>query len=129
VGALADLRAAVAASLGDVAEVASGAWTVHPSVVDAITPPAYMLVWADPWLLAGSACTYDARLTVVCVSARLEPDPGVETLELMVTAVLEAVPLPAVEVLPPAPFDIGGVHYQAARVTVRQFVTVERMVP
>jgi len=123
-GALGDLRASVAGMLGQIAEVVAGAWTVHPNVVDAISPPAFMLVWADPWLARTAVCTYDARLSLLAVSARIEPDPGIEILESMVEAALGAITDPAVEVLAPFGFELGGLRYQAARITVHRPITL-----
>ncbi len=126
--AFTDLRASVAGALATIAEVAAGTWTVHADTVDAVSPPAFLLQWSDPWFNPSSVCTYNAALTVLCVSARMDPAPGVETLEQMAPAVLEVLPasVAVLEGLPPAPFEIGGVRYLAARVNVRSNVTVER---
>lgn len=116
-GALAELRGRVVAAL----ELAPDEWAVHAAPVDAVTPPAYMLVWSDPWLYPAAACHHHARLAVVCIAARIDPDPGIATLEEMVEAALmhlQAARIPAPEVGAPGPFPIGGVPYLAARLTI-----------
>jgi hypothetical protein len=124
-GALADHRARVAAAL----EPLDAEWSVHPAAVDALTPPAFVLVWVDDprWLSRSTACAYGARLDVVCVAGRLDPAPGIETLETMVeaaVAALDAAAVPATDVAAPAPFEAGGVRYLAARLLLRTPVTI-----
>lgn len=70
---------------------------VHEDVVDAVTPPALMLAWDDPWLEPGPGrptmgpCVYTARLRIVCVAARLDPGTGVDELERLVSFVLDRI--------------------------------------
>jgi hypothetical protein len=123
VGALADYRTAVANALEPLDED----WSVHPSAVDAVTPPAFVLVWSTPWLTRSTFCAYGARLDVVCVAGRIDVEAGVETLETMVeraTAALDAAGRPPDLVAPPGPFDIGGTQYLAARLTLSSPVTI-----
>jgi hypothetical protein len=104
--------------------------TVHVEVVDSLEPPALMLLWEDPWLVPGGSagpvmgpCVWTARLLVLCVAGRLEPGPGVETLERLVSHVVTrlrddpAYTWPPATALAPRIFDIGGVPYLGARVT------------
>ena len=106
--------------------VAAGDPEVHVDIVDAVTPPAILLVWEDPWLepsTYGPELFY-AQLTVLCVAARLEPGPGVETLEGMVELVVsrlaaDAYPWPQASSQAPRVFEIAGVSYLGARVTYR----------
>lgn len=89
---LAALRPAVAAVLAPSSDTDP---YVHEDVVDAVTPPALMLAWDDPWLEAGPGlptmgpCLYTARLRVVCIAARLDPGTGVDELERLVAFVLD----------------------------------------
>jgi hypothetical protein len=100
-------------------------------VVDALTPPALMLLWDDPWLQPGAGaagpvmgpCVWTARLLILCVAGRLEPGPGIATLEDLVAYVVDrlrddpAYTWPVASALAPRIFDIGGVPYLGARVT------------
>ena len=120
-GAFADLRDRVGDALDTVC-VANPDWSVLRLPVDSLAPPAYMLGWSDPWV-SGQAtfCRYDVALDVRCIAARIEPDPGIELLEEMIEAAavaLDQARLPVRFVLPPRPFPIGGVTYQAALLTV-----------
>ena len=122
-GTLADLRARVADALVDL----DPDWSVSSAPVDAVTPPAFVLVWADPWATRSSSCHYGTRLDVVAIAARINPEPGIETLETMVeraVPALDAARAPVVEIVAPGPFDIGGVAYLAARLTITSPVTL-----
>lgn len=124
-GALADYRTAIAGALADL----DPEYNVHPAPVDALEPPAFLLQWTptEDALTRSTSCVYGARLDVVCVSARLDPEPGIETLETMIEralAALDAASFPAVRVGPFGPFDIGGVQYQASRIAVTSPVTI-----
>ncbi len=102
-------------------------WSVLSAPVDACTPPAFVLVWADPWLTRSTGCTYGARLDVVAVAARLNPEPGIETLETMIeraTGALDLARAPIVDVSVPGPFDIGKVPYLSARLHVTSSLTL-----
>lgn len=86
------IRPAAAAVLAAVTDTDPN---VLEDVVDSVTPPALMLAWDDPWLVAGAGvptmgpCLYTARLRIVCVAARLDPGSGVDELERLVAYVLE----------------------------------------
>lgn len=119
----AELRARVAAAL----EPLDPDWAVADGPVDSITPPAFLLVWADPWLLPQAVCSYRASLDVVAISARIEPLPGIETIEALVAAALPALSgagVGFVQVGAPAQFEIGGLQHLAARITVSSPVTL-----
>lgn len=89
---------------------------------DAVSPPAYMLQWAEPWLERSTACAFRVALDLWCISARVDPDPGVEFLELMVESALgdlNRARIPGAQVASsPGPLELGGVRYLAARITV-----------
>ena len=116
-------RQAAAAALEPAAD---GDPDVHVDVVDSVTPPAIMLVWEDPWLEPQSygPCLFWAQLSALCIAARLEPGPGVETLEALVGYVVERLaadpyPWPQATSQAPRVFEIAGVSYLGARVTYR----------
>lgn len=116
---LTQLREAVAAALDGV----SDEWTVHPTLVDAAQPPAFMVTWVEPWLAPASFCESYAELDVIAVAGRLAPDEQYETLEAMVAGVYNA--LATVDLAPrgtsaPYPMELAQVTYLAARVHVRQ---------
>jgi hypothetical protein len=120
-GAFADVRTFVANALQTVID-ANPEWSLCPLPVDALTPPAYVLTWADPWVpRALTHCAYAAQLGIRCVSARIDPDPGIELLETMVELALDALTtagLPATYVSTPAPLELGGLNYQAAQILI-----------
>lgn len=104
--------------------------------VDSLYPPALVLDWADPWLQLGAGgvpamgrCLWTARLQIIAVAGRLEPGPGVATLEQLVAYVvarLEADPYtwPLDSVSAPRQFDLAAVTYLGAAVTYLVPVTV-----
>lgn len=124
--ALTEIRAAAAAALQPIEPDDP---PVLVDVVDSVTPPALMLLWEDPWLEAGAGlgavmgpCLWTARLMVLCVAGRLEPGPGIATLEQLVSHVFDRLsedeyPWPIGSPTAPRVFDIGGVPYLGARVT------------
>ncbi|HEY7009036.1 MAG TPA: hypothetical protein VH395_08860 [Jatrophihabitantaceae bacterium] len=124
----AEFRAAVAAVLAPL----NDDWATHAGPVDAITPPAFICTWADPWLIPIAVCSYQARLAVICAAARLDPEPGYEQLEQMVAAALPALQasaIPFVQVAGVAPFECGALQYQAARLICRSPVTLPEVTP
>ena len=128
VGPLTGLRADTAAALAVIPEVVAGDWQVHADPVDLLEPPAYMVVWGpDPWGVPHTVCHDTAQLEVVCVSARLTPDATYGVVEAMVDAAraaLTAARLRPYAWLGPAPFEIGQVTYLAARLQIRQPVSL-----
>ena len=102
--------------------------TVLVDVVDSLTPPALMLVWDDPWIEPGvisaptmGPCIITARLTVLCVAARLEPGAGVRTLETLIAYVLDRMKVDPHTwrlnaVTAPRVYNIGNVDYLGARI-------------
>lgn len=125
---LGELRTAVADVLAGISEVDAGDWTVHPVPVDAIDPPAFVLQWNPaPWRSIASVCTDTAQLEVLAVAARLTPEgENYPTLERMVDAAnteLATARLRPFQTLPPAPLEIAGIAYLAARIQIRRPVT------
>ena len=133
--ALTEIRAAAAAAL---APLTDDDPNVHVDVVDAVSPPAIMLLWEDPWLQPGAGtagavmgpCLWTARLQVLCIAARLEPGPGIAVLEDLVTYTVHRLhddlsyTWPPATALAPRVFDIGNVPYLGARVTYTVPVSV-----
>lgn len=120
---LTELRAAAAAALDGLDED----WAVHAAPVDALTPPAFVLEWSDPWLLPAGYCQSTAALDVVVVAARLEPDAQYDTLDAMVGAAyaaLAAARLTPAQTSAPLPLDVAQVNYLSARLLIRQPVDV-----
>ena len=128
VGAFADLRARVVVALTGLAP-ADEDWPVHDAPVDAVSPPCFVLVWPEPWLVPRTVCAYVATLEVVCVAARIDPAPGYVELEAMVEAALPALQRAGLPVAPAAavggagPLEVGGLTYLSARIRVTQPVT------
>jgi len=105
-------------------------------VVDSLYPPVLMLLWDDPWLTPEvgrrptmGPCGWTARLQVLCVAGRLEPGPGIRTLEELVAytvghmkADLYTWPLEGVSA--PRVFEIASIAYLGARVTYAVPITV-----
>jgi hypothetical protein len=99
---------------------------VLADLVDAITPPALMLEWNDPWItantVAGRIGGYTATLNVIAFAGRLEPGPGVGVLEGLVILVLtrfqaDAYTWPLSQAQAPRRFDIGGAPLLGVRLT------------
>src|SRR5262245_30661018 len=84
--ALTDLRAQAAAALAPETDTDP---QVFADVVDAVTPPALLLVWGDPWLTTRTMGGHMvAAFEVLAIAGRLEPGPGVATLETLVSYVI-----------------------------------------
>ena len=102
---------------------------VFANIVDAIEPPALILGWDDPWLEYKTSCLFDAQFAVICIAGRVEPDPGVEMLETLVTYTItrlkaDSYPWPMASSQAPRKFDFANITYLGARVTYRVPVTV-----
>ena len=106
------------------------------NLVDAVQPPALMLDWDDPWLTVGldgrpvmGPCTWEASLSVICFGSRVEPGPGVEQLEQLVTYTINRLraddyPWPVATVQSPRVFTIANIPLLGARVGYRVPVTI-----
>jgi hypothetical protein len=101
---------------------------VLEDLVDSVQPPALMLIWNDPWVtlrtVTGSGGVYEASLTVLCLAGRVEPGPGIETLEQLITHTLgrlqaDAYSWPLQASQAPRVFDIGNIPLLGARLTFR----------
>ena len=103
--------------------------SVLVSLVDAITPPALMIGWGDPWLQPTGNCFQSGSLVVTAVAARLMPGDGVAMLEQLVDFTLNRLKADlseqwaVVEVSGPRVFVIAKTNYLACRIGLR--VTVE----
>jgi len=100
--------------------------------VDALDPPAIMLLWDNPWLSPVSVsqtCLFDARLLVLCVAGRIDPNPGVETCENLAAYALErlrddAYTWTIVSATAPGLFTIANVPLLAGQLSYRVPVTL-----
>lgn len=108
---------------------------VTVDVVDSVTPPAILLLWDDPWLTPETYKAiadrgyWTARIEVLCIASRVEPGPGVEKLEDLVSFVIgrtqaDSYSWPAGTVSAPRVFTIGGVPYLGSRITYQLPVSV-----
>jgi hypothetical protein len=131
--ALTELRDAVAQALAPASD--QDPW-VFADVVDSLTPPALVVEQGSPFLTPGivggpmlAQCQYTARLVVVCIAGRLEPGPGIDTLEQLETYVLErlradAHPWAFEEISQRGQYDLAGITYLAATVSYTITTTV-----
>lgn len=123
----AGFRAAVAQALRGVPQVVAGDWAVFAQPVDALQPPAYLLAWVDPMRARQTVCTDQAQLEVVAVTARLEPEPNYDLADAMVDAAHAALlgaGLRPWQSLAPAAYPLASLTYWAARIQIRQPVTI-----
>ena len=127
---LSEIRGACAAALAPQTEDDP---PVLVNLVDAVTPPALMLEWADPWLtsltVTGGVGVLQATLNVICFAGRLEPGPGVTMLEQLVGLVLTRLaadtyswPLTASQA--PRRFDINGIPLLGVRLSFQIPVSI-----
>jgi len=121
---LTDLFAAIGAALKQITEVISGDWQVFIGPVDAVSPPAFVIVGGpDPMLTESSFCTDAAHVQAVAIAARLDVEGTYPILLAMVDAgndALAAAGLRPFQTLAPAPFEMAQLQYLAARLQVRQ---------
>jgi hypothetical protein len=104
--------------------------SVLVSLVDAITPPALMLGWADPWLDQSDVvggCRLTGHLVVTAVAARLAPGEGIAVLESLVDYVRtrlrqDPAPWQLESITGPRVFLIAKTNYLAARINVGVWV-------
>jgi hypothetical protein len=122
---LTEVRARAAAALAPASEADP---VVLEDLVDSVQPPALMLIWNDPWLMlrtvAGGQGIFEASLTVLCLAGRVEPGPGIETLEQLVSHTLgrlqaDAYSWPLQASQAPRVFEIGNIPLLGARLTFR----------
>jgi len=121
---LTDARSKLAALL---APVDNGDPAVLDSLVDAITPPALMLNWNDPWLDSDGTvgrCEYVGHLAVTAVAGRLMPGDGIAKLEELVEYVTARVETEKAtwvieQVTGPRVFLMARTNYLACRIIVR----------
>jgi hypothetical protein len=128
---LSEVRAAAAAALAPATDTDP---TVLVDIVDALHPPALMLLWTDPFLepqVVGMGATglWDARFEVLAVASRVEPGPGMTKIEELVAFVMNRLAAdpytwPADTLYAPRRFDIGGVTYLGARLVFKVPVTL-----
>jgi len=123
-----DLATAVFEALAAIDQVAAGDWGCFPGPVDGVEPPAYVVVWGpDPMRTVESMCTDTAQIQAVAIGARLDIQgtyPVMAEMADAAVAALTAVSLRPYQSLAPAPFEMANLNYLAARVLVRQSITV-----
>ena len=116
---LLDVRAAMAAALAPESDTDPDVIT---SYVDAVQPPALMLVWGDPWLTPGplgvrtmGPCVWTARAQILAIAWRVEVGPGIDKLEELVAYAVarmdaDSYPWPVASVQAPREFPVAGVR-------------------
>jgi len=96
---------------------------------DSVDPPVLLVGWLeDNWLEGDGNCRYKAALTVLALSARLDPTPAIEDLEALVSHTLDSFHADAYQwghptVQAPRGEQLGGIPYLGARITFRVSVT------
>jgi len=118
-----EVRLKLAAAL---APVADDDPYVHLELPDALVPPCLLLSWDEPWLDEVNVCNGFAAPVVVAVAGRLVPGAGMTVLETMVQDALRKVRTTGMgvrQVGGPRVFEMAGVTYLAARITLRVPVT------
>ena len=127
----AEVAAAVFDALGKITQVAMGDWGLFPGPVDALEPPAYVIVWGpDPMRTVATYCTDTTQLSVVAIGARLDIQGAYPVMADMADAAndaLAAAGLRPWQSLAPAPFEMANLNYLAARILVRHPVTLGGM--
>lgn len=125
---LAEVRARVGLALAPSAE---GDPAIHVDYPDAVSPPAILVLWEDPWLEPQTfgQHLYTARLVLLAIAGRVEPGPGVTKLEELVTFAIgrlqaDPYPWPVASLQAPRAFQIAGVQYLGARVAYSLRVSV-----
>jgi hypothetical protein len=98
---------------------------VHADYPDAVEPPTLILIWDEPWLEPAprtmGTCLWVAHLLVWCLAGRVEPGPGIDKLEELVTYTVDrlqadAHPWPAAETRAPRVWRIADVPLLGARI-------------
>jgi len=105
----------------DIAGVTSAEVAVVDFPPDQVSVPAAFVMWGTPWLEVHNRCKWDANLDVLLVAARFEPEGAFDTIEDLVEDIVPILAGGAWRfsfLESPAPMDVGGVTYLAARLTV-----------
>jgi hypothetical protein len=131
---LTEVRAAAGAALAPQLDTDPN---VYEDLVDAIDPPALLLLYADPWLARrvvggkamGGTGYWDTWLEVICCAGRADPAPSLGVCEELVAYVLsrftdDARDWPVETFYAPRNFLISGITYLGARMIFRVPVTV-----
>lgn len=131
---LGDVRARAALAL---APTVPGDPTVFESLVDALDPPALVLLWGTPWVEPRSMVSgmserrgyWQANLAVWMFAGRLEPAPGTEELERLLGYTFQRLATdsytwPVPTSTPPRWTNVGGVRYLAASLEYHVPVTI-----
>ena len=117
---LTEVRARAAAALAPTSDEDADVLFDYP---DAVTPPALVLTWDEPWLTSETfGCLYEARFAVLAVVARIEPAIG--PLEELIAFTLarmqaDAYSWPPALVQAPRWLEFGGVKLLGSRIVFR----------
>ena len=128
---LTEVRARAASALAPSSEADADVLFDYP---DAVTPPALVLTWDEPWLEAETMgpCLFGARFAVLAVVARIEPaiGPLEELIGFVVNRmVADAYSWPVALVQAPRWMEFGGVKLLGARIVYRVQVTTNGGTP
>ena len=131
---LSEVRATAAAALAPQTDEDPN---VYEDLVDAIDPPALLLLYADPWLnrnvmggrTMGGTGYWDVWLEVICCAGRADPAPSLGVCEELVRFVIERFTAddrewPVETFYAPRNFLIGGIPYLGARMIFRVPTTI-----
>lgn len=106
----------------EVMAVTSADVAVVDSPPDQVAVPAAFVMWGTPWLTLHGRCKWDANVDLLLVAARFDPAGAFDTIEDLAEKVLPLTTSGGAWrfsfLESPAPMDIGGVTYLAARLTV-----------
>ena len=126
-----DVAQAVFDALNKIAQVAMGDWAAFPGPVEGLEPPAYVVLWGpDPMRTIESMCSDQVQIQVVAVGARLDIQGTYPVMAVMADAAVAALAgagLRPYQSLAPAPFEMANLNYLAARILIRQSVSVGGM--
>lgn len=121
---LTEVRARAAAALAPSSDEDADVLFDYP---DAVTPPALVLTWDEPWLSSETfGCLYEARFAVLAVVARIEPAIGpLEELVGFVVArmIADDYAWPMATAQAPRWLEFGGVKLLGSRIVYRVQVT------
>jgi len=121
---LTEVRARAASALAPSSDTDADVLYDYP---DAVTPPALVLTWDEPWLQSETfGCLYEARFAIVAVVARIEPAIGpLEELVGFAVGRMQAddYAWPMAAVGAPRWMEFGGVKLLGARIVYRVQIT------